>query len=124
MRLCGEDKEKIQTYIRILNESLLIAKENGNRDVNENDIQIACKKLLKKAKQSADYGMNVSVEIAIYKSFLPKELSNDEMYDIISSMIDNGVGNIGQIMKNLRNIPGINMKRAKEIVDSLLKKGN
>jgi len=61
-------------------------------------------------------------ELEIYESFLPKQLSEDELKENIEKIIKNGSTNIGQIMGSLKKSYGgtYDGKIASNIIKSLI----
>jgi uncharacterized protein YqeY len=72
----------------ILGTAQLIAKEDGNREVEPKDIVQAAKQEAKMAKQSKDSGSPYSEEtFVVTAEFLPKQMTEDELKMAISQML-------------------------------------
>lgn len=63
-------------------------------------------------------------EILILKEFLPEEISEDKLRELVTQIVndlkESGCANIGSIMANVKNIPNVDMKLASSIVKSLI----
>lgn len=102
-----------------------------NRDETEADIAHAAKKMYDQTeatiaeykKGSADTS-ELEAQLAVLKEFVPESLSNDEMKVEIQKILE-ALAPEERILKNimprLKAIPGIDMKAAKTIVESILK---
>ena len=117
------DPEKSKVLNAVLALSQLIAKEDGNRDVNDKDIEQAALKEIKMANQSKDSGAPYNARtFEVLSNFIPKELSEDEHIKIIQGIINElEYPNIGKIMKILNTVSGINKRVASGLVKKILK---
>jgi len=122
MKLKKTEPQKAKVYSALLSLSLIIAKNDGNREVKDEDIVLAAKKELKMAQQSKDSGAPYIEEtFEICKSFLPKVLTKEDTKKIIEEIIkklDNP--NMGLIMKELKSQSGVDMKIASQLVKELI----
>ena len=63
-------------------------------------------------------------EILILKEFLPEEISEDKLRELVTQIVndlkESGCANMGSIMVNIKNIPNVDMKLASSIVKSLI----
>jgi uncharacterized protein YqeY len=75
------------------------AKRNG-LDVSDDDVLKLIKKFIDANKESLQYkpDPNLEIENSVLTSYLPKQLSESELRDIITSL---GDLHIGQVMKHL-----------------------
>ena len=73
------------------------------------------------AKEMSEYNDISKIEVEYLKEFIKKQLTEEELEDIISKCIENGVNNIGAIMKYLNtHYKGMfNGKTANEIIKKL-----
>lgn len=80
--------EKSKVYLSLLSATLLLAKEDGNREPTEKDIVSAAKKEMKMAQQSKDSGAPYNeYTFEVCEEFLPKMLSREETENIIKVII-------------------------------------
>ena len=123
MKAKKENKTKAKALMMIVDTAQKIAKQR-NEEVTEKDIQQAAKKLVKIANEEIESGMNIpQEEMDVYKSFLPQMLSENETTKIIDELFrKKDYKNMGEIMKELKNINGINMKIASQYVKSKFNK--
>jgi len=122
------NKEKSKVLSEILSKALLIAKEDKNREVQDNDIVAAAKKEIKMAKQSKDSGAPYSeMTFIVCKSFLPKMMTEDEIRSSVETKIDQlsdkSMKMMGNVMKELSKEYGDMLDKgiASKIVKELLK---
>jgi len=81
--------ERSKALSAILNEALLMAKADGNREPNEKDIVAAAKRELKMAKQSEEAGAPFNPLIfEVCEEFLPKTMDENETRKAINLIID------------------------------------
>lgn len=82
------DPERAKVLQAILAEAQLIAKEDKNREVTEQDIVAAAKKELKMATQSKAAGAPFNERaFEVCNQFLPKMLSEDETKTVIGVLV-------------------------------------
>lgn len=81
------------------------ASPSGNQEVTDQDVEKVVQKFAKNAKEMLKYTSdpqkqyNIEWEIVLYESYLPKQLTEDEIRRIIThAQEDLGLNNIGQIM--------------------------
>jgi uncharacterized protein YqeY len=100
------------------------------KEPNDEIVIAAIKKFLKnnarvqEAILSTNDSSNLSsylVEEEILNSYLPKNLSEDELRNIIGTIIENGADNTGKVMKDLKaNFKNYDGKLASDIAKELL----
>ena len=102
-----------------------------NREETEDDIAKAAKKMYDQTEATiAEYKKGgadtaeLEAQIAVLKEFVPETLSPEAMKAEIQKILD-GLAPEEKVLKNimpkLKAIPGIDMKAAKSIVESILK---
>jgi len=85
-----DNKERSNSLSIILGTSLTIAKNDGNREVTEEDIIMAAKKEKKMTQQAKDSGAPYSeMMFIVSEEFLPKMMTEEELKENITSIIDN-----------------------------------
>lgn len=100
------------------------------REAVDEDISIAAKKMKNEAlkaieeykKGNGDYS-HLEKEIIILEEFIPAGLSAQEIEEIVKNTISNlaeGDRVVKNIMPLLKSIPGMDMKIAKSIIDTVL----
>jgi len=125
MKSKKEDVNRSKVLQAILSSSLLLAKEDGNREANANDIIQAAKKEVKMTQQAKDAGAPfLECTFEVCSEFLPKMLSDEELENVINNYInDNERCNMGSIMKELKTnyVDLYDGKKASTLVRNLLK---
>ena len=121
----GKNKEA-NIIMMLIDYSQKLAKEVNN-EVNEIFIQKGLKKYIKQVEDSIKNGIESAKEELEFlkelgKDILPKELSEEEIENILKQKINEIGDNFGKIMGSVKNIPGINMQKTAKILKNLIKK--
>jgi len=123
-----KNKELIGLLTALYSESLKVGKDKGDRETNNDEVIQVIKKFIKGINES----LNVSKDITKIKSlkfeldalqkYLPKQLSEDEMKDIVNKCLNDNIDNIGGIMKVFKsNYSGLfDGKKLNTIIRELL----
>lgn len=91
------DPERAKVLSALLSISQLIAKEDGNREVTKEDIELAAKKEMKMATQSRDSGAPYSeMTFTVCEEILPKLMSEDELKVTVETIVSKLVAS-GQV---------------------------
>ena len=87
----------------LYSEAGIIGKNNGNRESTDEEVIGVVKKFIKNTEilLGLHDSEETKTELTYLKEYLPKQLSNYELKNIISGLIDSG-NNIGQVMKHLK----------------------
>ena len=114
------NKLKTGMLTALLGEISIVGKNNGNRETTDAEAIVVIKKFLKNVNEtlkiftrgSMEMGAGshtvekineLRAEIKIYESYLPKQLSEDELKDIISRFGEEAyTSNVGTVMKYLK----------------------
>jgi uncharacterized protein YqeY len=103
-----------------------IEKNTGAENLSDEDVIKILNKTLKSLKETfkslssdetGDNLIKISVEIGIVESYLPTQLSVEEIQSKIDALVMSGVKNLGMIMKEFNSLPA-----DKKIVSELAKK--
>jgi uncharacterized protein YqeY len=120
-----KEKEKLDALRGL--KALFIENKTSKSPIAEMDVLINCVKKLKGSLESFPDGHEIKLkterEIEILSHYMPKQLTSDEVKNIISEIIKNNPGaNQGMVMKELTpKIKGqFDGKAASELVKSLL----
>ena len=81
------DPEKSTVLAMLLDAAQKLAKADGNRETNENDLLAAAKRELKMAHQSIDAGIDVGNTVEILQIFIPETKGVEETKAIIDALI-------------------------------------
>jgi len=75
----------------------------------------------KQQLDSLSKGVDCETEIKLLKDFLPKTLTREETTEVVNDIISKYKNpNMGLIMKELKNVPDLDMKLASSIVKEIL----
>ncbi len=99
-----------------------IEKNTGVANLSDENVTKILNKSVKSLKEtlssvSGEKAESVQVELNIVESYLPKQLSIEEIQSKIDTLVASGVKNMGQIMKEFSTLPA-----DKKIVSELAKK--
>ena len=126
-----KDKDTVSRsfYSVLLNKIKLeeIRKRESSEELSDSDILLIIQKMVKELEdEKANYekvnnvteAQNISTQIALAKSYLPKMLTEEEIKEIILSLPDKS---IGSVMKHFKvNFAGkCDMKMVQEVLKSL-----
>jgi len=96
------EKDILTVY---LNDVQTVGKNNGNRETTDKEAIVVLKKQEKKCKETINsvepnstLYQQAKNELEILKKYLPKQLSVQELEEIVSYYIEKGKNNIGEIM--------------------------
>lgn len=108
------DKDDVKKTLlaTLKGEMQTLAKNKGVDFLENEDATVILQKSVKNMKQTlSDYEKtgrvdteNILIEISIVESYLPKQLSEEEVKSLIKKFISEGMDNIGAIMGKFRNI--------------------
>lgn len=107
--LLGTIKGEIQTQ----------EKNNKVENLSDEEVIKILNKFAKNLKENIRLANDEKdkVELEIVESYLPKQLSSEEIQSKVESLVASGVKNLGQIMKEFSNLPA-----DKKIVSEMVKK--
>ncbi|MDX1532622.1 MAG: GatB/YqeY domain-containing protein [Nitrosopumilaceae archaeon] len=100
-------KQKDHFTAKALTTLLGEASPSGNETTNDDAVVKVVRKFIKNAKEMAKYAnaydrYNIDAEIALYETYLPRQLNQFELRDIIKALIlESGADNIGKVMAGL-----------------------
>lgn len=119
-----KDKEKTLVLTTFLEVALKIAKDDGNREVTDQDLISSVKKEIKMATEAKDKGAPYSeLVFEIGNKILPKKMSERELRVTIETIVEDldGKPNIGSIMKELKTYgDSVDMKMANIIIKEII----
>lgn len=83
-----------------------IEKNTGITDLSDEDITKILNKTAKSLKEMVNNGSEIStLELMIIESYLPKQMTREEIEIKISELLSNGMNNLGEIMKVFSTLP-------------------
>ena len=99
-----------------------IEKNTGVENLSDEDVTKILNKSVKSLKEtlasvSGEKVESVQLELNIVESYLPKQLSVEEIQSKIDALVASGVKNLGQIMKEFSTLPA-----DKKVVSEIAKK--
>lgn len=118
------DKTRARFIASLSAEAQNIAKADGNRETVEADIFTAAKRLAKRTNETLSFTSDpdgqraLRYEISVYESFLPQQMTEEQLREVIVGLRET---NIGIVMKALKaSYDGqYDPKMVKPIIESL-----
>lgn len=108
----------------VIGEVETIQTRDKSKQVTSAEILSVIKKLIKSNEEVLSYGDNQTLvdENVFLNRFIPEELDDETITNMIKIYIDNGANNIGLIMKNAKSDMGLQFdgKKVKNIASGLL----
>jgi len=97
-----------------------IEKNTGVETLSDEDVIKILNKTVKSLKEtnSSFPSSQTAEELFIVESYLPAQMSDEEIRTKITALIDNGASNMGEIMKAFSNLPA-DKKIVSQIYNSL-----
>jgi uncharacterized protein YqeY len=98
-----------------------IEKNTGIENMPDEDVTKILNKTLKSLKETlqASDSVDTKLELVIIESYLPKQLSKDEIFNKITELKSAGITNIGQIMKEFAALP-VDRKVVSEVIKEVI----
>ena len=108
----GGNQARVDSLRGLLNQIKLIAKNDGNRDPNADDVITAGKRIIKQNRETMsflpegdDRRVPLEAEIAVVSEFLPQQMSDQQLTAIIQQVLagapENSKSVRGIVMKHL-----------------------
>jgi uncharacterized protein YqeY len=96
-----------KTLLSVVKGEIQTKEKNSNIEtLSDEEVTKILNKMVKSLKDSLDNGsVEAKEELKILSSYLPKEMSEDEIKNKVQDLIDSGVNNIGQVMKEFSKLP-------------------
>jgi len=129
----SKNQDELSFISFILGEIQTIGKNDGNRDTTHEEALSYIKGYIKKRQGYKELMIKndktieantASKEIdylqELIEAYIPKELNEKEHEALIKNLIDKGASNIGEIMKALKGLDGVNMQMASKIAKKSL----
>lgn len=101
----NRDTLKANLLSTLYSEAAMVGKNNGNRDSTTEEVVAIVKKFVKNTEETVSFlkekGMDASKELTeldILNQYTPKQLTKDEIHDLLSKAVLDGKNNIGLLM--------------------------
>lgn len=120
MKAFKEKNVELKTLLGTLKGEIQTVEKNLMvENLSDEDVIKILNKFVKNCKENIRLANDErsKVELEIIESYLPKQLSAEEIQSRIEALVASGVKNIGQIMKEFSNLPA-----DKKIVSEMVKK--
>jgi uncharacterized protein YqeY len=98
-----------------------IEKNTGVLDLSNEDVMKILTKTAKSLKEMASNGSEqAKQELEIIETYLPKQMSKEEVTTKVTELINSGITQMGAIMKEFGTLP-VDKKMVSEVVREILK---
>jgi uncharacterized protein YqeY len=94
--------------------------KNSSNDLNDEEVTRVLNKLVKSLKETISISDDEKSknELVIVESYLPKQMSQEEITEKVQSLIDSGAKNMGDFMKSFAGLP-VDRKLVNQIVNQM-----
>ena len=98
-----------------------IEKNTGIENMSDEDVTKILNKTVKSLKETllASDSVDTKLELVIIESYLPKQLSKEEIFTKVTDLKSAGITNIGQIMKEFAALP-VDRKIVSEAIKEII----
>lgn len=98
-----------------------IEKNTGIENMSDEDVTKILNKTVKSLKETlqASVSVDAKLELSIVESYLPKQMSKDEIFVKVTELKIAGITNIGQIMKEFAALP-VDRKVVSEVIKEVI----
>ena len=98
-----------------------VEKNTGSASLSDEEVIKILNKTAKSLKETINAGSEqAKAELEIVESYLPKQMSKEEITNKVKELINSGVTNIGAIMKEFATLPA-DKKVVSEVTKELVK---
>lgn len=110
-----------KSLLSVVKGEIQTSEKNTNvQNVSDEDVLKILNKFAKSMKENIALGdESAKLELEIIQSYLPKEMSDSEIESRISKIVESGVTNIGQIMKEFVGLQA-DKRKVSEIAKKVL----
>lgn len=110
-----------KSLLSVVKGEIQTSEKNLNvQNMNDEDVLKILNKFAKSMKENISLGDETAkLELEIIQSYLPKEMSDSEIESRISKIVESGVTNIGQIMKEFVGLQA-DKRKVSEIAKKVL----
>lgn len=98
-----------------------IEKNKKVEDLSDDEVLVILTKMAKSVKEniSLTSDPDAVLELSILEEYLPKQMTREEIVIKVSSLVENGVVQVGGIMKEFAGLP-VDRKVVSEVIKELL----
>ena len=98
-----------------------IEKNTGSDNLSDEDVIKILNKTAKSLKETIAAGSEqAKVELSVVESYLPKQMSKEEVTSKVTELVNSGITNIGAIMKEFATLPA-DKKMVSETIKEVMK---
>lgn len=99
-----------------------IEKNTGTENLSDEEVLKILNKTAKSLKETIEKtgDQESKLQLEIVESYLPKQLSKEEIVEKVNEIVESGITNIGLIMKEFATLP-VDRKIVSEVVKEALK---
>ena len=118
-----KQKDRVsKDLLSVIKSEVQTLEKNTQKQVSDNEVEKILTKLVKSIKEtmSNKESDTLNRELSIVESYLPKQMSREEITEKVQSLIDSGAKNMGDFMKGFNGLP-VDRKLVNQIVNQMTK---
>ena len=110
-----------KNLLSVVKGEIQTTEKNTGSELSDEDVVKILTKTAKSLKEMANSGSEMAkTELEIVETYLPKQMSKDEITQKVTELVNSGITQIGAIMKEFSSLPA-DKKMVSEIVRELTK---
>jgi len=111
----------VKNLLSVIKGEIQTSEKNNGIDMSDEDVTKILNKTVKSLKETLNVydSEDTKRELEIVESYLPKQLSKDEIVAKVTDLKNTGVTNIGQIMKEFAGLP-VDRKVVSEVIKEVI----
>ena len=111
----------VKNLLSVIKGEIQTSEKNNGIDMSDEDVTKILNKTVKSLKETLNAydSEDTKRELEIVESYLPKQLSKDEIVAKVTDLKNTGVTNIGQIMKEFAGLP-VDRKVVSEVIKEVI----
>jgi len=110
-----------KSILSVVKSEIQTNEKNNNVELSDDEVIKILNKMAKSLKETISFGDDqAKLELEVIESYLPKQMTKDEIVDKVKEIISNGSVNMGQVMKEFASLQA-DKKIVSEVVRELLK---
>ena len=111
----------VKNLLSVIKGEIQTSEKNNGIDMSDEDVTKILNKTVKSLKETLNAydSEDTKRELEIVESYLPKQLSKDEIVAKVTDLKNTGVTNIGQIIKEFAGLP-VDRKVVSEVIKEVI----
>jgi uncharacterized protein len=120
--LAFKQKDTIaKNLLSVIKGDIQTLEKNVGYELSDEEVSKILAKSVKSLKEMVSNGSEQSkIELSIVESYLPKQMSKDEVTELVNKLVNSGITQMGAIMKEFISLPA-DKKMVSEVLREILK---